>query len=291
MSKTPNNPDESVIKIPDNASAVRYMAAYGTDTPYRSLATLAEARQHPDAAMIMEADYGGQILLTCPVRHVRATEQVLRLLLADLEGMTWGRGFRLDETEPSDGARIYYEPLRPISGVMGGMGGGVVIDGVWEHPEIERMEMVQGQVIEIVAGSRSRLDLREGYPRFKGDSFREAQAYGARIVVRHRKIGGHLLNISATCVKGPEHKFEQLLDEIDAILPNWPDMTPIEHRKRNYSISFEVDSAMDKKESIWLHPALEFMRMHIVCRLAGGSKVAQLPPGRDRWLRRIFRRP
>jgi hypothetical protein len=44
--------------------------AHGTE--YKFFNNLEEARKDPEAAMIMEADSGGQILVTCPVSKVHA---------------------------------------------------------------------------------------------------------------------------------------------------------------------------------------------------------------------------
>jgi hypothetical protein len=141
--------------IPEDGSALRFMVAKADGEEYVSFKNLDEARAHPDAAMIMEADSGGQILVTCPVSKVQATEDVLHQLLCDLETITWGLGGLSGDNLLYD-ARIYYEPLRPGSGVSGGMGGGLVLDGPWLHDELEERGL-RPQIEEILAGKRKRL--------------------------------------------------------------------------------------------------------------------------------------
>jgi len=63
---------EDVGMIPPHFSPVRFMWAKGNHEEYKAFGSLAEARAHPDGAMIMEADSGGQILVTCPVSKVHA---------------------------------------------------------------------------------------------------------------------------------------------------------------------------------------------------------------------------
>jgi hypothetical protein len=53
--------------------------------PYRAYPTLAAARADPDAAVVLEGDYGGQIYLTCPVGLVACDEHALLDLLEDLD--------------------------------------------------------------------------------------------------------------------------------------------------------------------------------------------------------------
>ena len=84
--------DEQPQEIPPHHSPVRSLWAEGHGLPYEAFHSLDEARRHADAAMVMEADSGGQILVTCPVRYVAASEDVLNQLLCDLENITWGRG-------------------------------------------------------------------------------------------------------------------------------------------------------------------------------------------------------
>jgi hypothetical protein len=146
--------------IPPHVSPVRFMSAEGHGERYEAFRSLAEARAHPDAVMIMEADSGGQILLTCPVSKVQAQEEVLNQLLCDLEMISWGPGGLSHSNVPCE-AWIYYEVLPPGSGVGGGMGGGLVVDGLWVHEELQKLGLCR-QIEEVVAGLRERLGPEEG---------------------------------------------------------------------------------------------------------------------------------
>ncbi|MFN3431388.1 MAG: tetratricopeptide repeat protein [Candidatus Sericytochromatia bacterium] len=94
--------------------------------PYRPLRSLDEARAYPDAVVIAEGDSGGQVYFTCPVRLIRCTEAELMLLLEDVDATRWG-------AFDNGGAGLYYERLSVGDGVWGGMGGGVINEGVWVH--------------------------------------------------------------------------------------------------------------------------------------------------------------
>jgi hypothetical protein len=148
------------LAIPERSSPLRFMMAATDGENYQAFKSLAEARTHPDAAMIMEADSGGQILVTCPVSKVQADEDVLLQLLCDLETITWGPGGLSETSIPCD-ACIYYEPLPSGSGVSGGMGGGCVLDGPWLHGVLEELGL-RHQIEEILAGKRKRLQPQEG---------------------------------------------------------------------------------------------------------------------------------
>lgn len=96
--------------------------------PYQPLRSLDEARAYPDAVVIAEGDSGGQVYFTCPVRLIRCTEAELMLLLEDVDAIQWG----ID----NGGAGLYYERLSVGDGVWGGMGGGMITEGVWVHDRL-----------------------------------------------------------------------------------------------------------------------------------------------------------
>src|SRR5215207_1032281 len=138
-------------ELPDHHSPVRDMLAEAHGMPYRAYRSLDEAREDPDAAVVMEGDYGGTIYLTCPVRLVHCDAATLERVLWILDELYWD--------EP-DSARVYYEH-RPVgSGVAGGSGGGVVGDGVWVHPELERWVVDEGlglttALADVIRGRRT----------------------------------------------------------------------------------------------------------------------------------------
>jgi hypothetical protein len=112
-----------------------------------SFADLDDARGHADSAVIFEGDYGGTIYLTIPVRLIACNEQSLAQLLRDIDAIAWRDSF---------GARLFYEPLAVGSPVAGGMGGGIVVDGLWLHPKIEAVG-VRSEIHEVLAGTTSRI--------------------------------------------------------------------------------------------------------------------------------------
>lgn len=119
--------------------------------PYRFFRTLEEARDDPDGAIVLSGDYGGTIFLTAPARIVVCSEEALATLVSDLDAVTWMSG---DQTI----ATVAFEAHPVGSGVVGGDGGGNVIDSVWVHP-MRVPEEVAAQAVEVVLGRRPRVDV------------------------------------------------------------------------------------------------------------------------------------
>jgi hypothetical protein len=117
---------------------------------YGSFRTLDEARAR-DGAVVLSGDYGGTIFLTAPARIVACSEEALMALVSDLDAITWMSG---DLTI----ATVAFEAYAVGYGVVGGDGGGVIIDGVWVHPHRISSE-VAAQATEVVLGPRTRIDL------------------------------------------------------------------------------------------------------------------------------------
>jgi hypothetical protein len=115
-------------------------------TPYRAVASLNEARTEADFAVVLSGDFGGQVYLTAPAAVVRCEEPALRQLLADIDSIEW------DEPE---GTSLAFEQLPVGSGVLGGMGGGLVADDVWVHPRLDRD--VADAARQVVRGGTPRL--------------------------------------------------------------------------------------------------------------------------------------
>jgi len=114
------------------------MLADAHDHDYRAYASLVDAERDPDAAVIMESDDGGQILLSCPVSVVGCGSARLGDLLVWLDRIAWPGG-----DDPS-ARRLLFEH-RPIgSRVAGGMRGGVIDEHVWVHDEFERLMLADG---------------------------------------------------------------------------------------------------------------------------------------------------
>jgi hypothetical protein len=118
---------------------------------YVSYPSLTEAASDPDGALVLCGDYGGTVFVTAPARLVGCDVGALRTLVSDLDAVTWMSG---DLTSAS----VALERHPVGTGVVGGMGGGVVIDGVWVHPT-DVPEEIHAQVREVVSGQRARVDV------------------------------------------------------------------------------------------------------------------------------------
>jgi hypothetical protein len=90
-----------------------------------------EAKKVPNATLIMEGDYGGQIYLTCPMKLVQCKPENLAQLILDIDEQEWG-------CNEGEGASISFRRKNPGDGVSGGMGGGLVEKGLWIHDSIEK---------------------------------------------------------------------------------------------------------------------------------------------------------
>jgi hypothetical protein len=139
--------DSSPQVIPEHESGVRRLMADSGGEEYVAYESAEAARHDPDAALVMEGDYGGHIYLACPLRVVGADETALKRLLGDLDRLA---------CEWDDGAAIRYERLPVGSGVAGGMGGGLVAEEIWVHEEFVH-DGLDEQVRQVVLGERDRL--------------------------------------------------------------------------------------------------------------------------------------
>jgi hypothetical protein len=127
--------------IPDHESPLRAVMASAHGTKYDAVRSLEEARAG-DMTVVMEGDSGGTIYLTCPARLVACDESALHELLVELDSHKW---------KDMEGAAVLYERAPVGSGISGGMGGGIVIDGVWLHPTMEALQLRQ-HVENVVLG-------------------------------------------------------------------------------------------------------------------------------------------
>jgi hypothetical protein len=93
--------------------------------------TLAEA-QAVGGWVVLEGDWGGQIFLTAPASMIDVSEERLRALLHEIDLEAWGR-----QGESSLGIHYVGGPLGRV--MAGGMGGGVLLDDLWLHPELVQL--------------------------------------------------------------------------------------------------------------------------------------------------------
>ncbi len=141
--------DHSDYEVPRHE--IREFIADVNGVPFTAYRSLDEARRDPDSAVVLSGDYGGTIFLTAPVRRVRCSLSTLEVLVSDLDAVTWMSG---DLTI----ATVALERHPVGSGVMGGDGGGIIIDGVWTHPT-RLPSRIRDEAAEVVVGKRSRIDV------------------------------------------------------------------------------------------------------------------------------------
>ena len=100
--------------------------------------SLDEAKKTSNGVAVLAGDNGGQIYLTCPVKYVKCTEDVLKKLLSEIDDIEWG-------CNEGWGAKVDYRRANAGDGIIGGIGGGVVEDGLWIHPDIvnDKKELIK----------------------------------------------------------------------------------------------------------------------------------------------------
>jgi hypothetical protein len=145
-----DRPESEVKVIPGHESPVRRMLADADGAEYVAYATRAEAAADPDAAMVLEGDWGGQIYVACPLTEVAASDEALTELLVALDRLAW-------PYNDADGRQIRFERAAAGSGVAGGMGGGCVDRTIWVHEEFVAAGLDE-QIREVVRGRRARVD-------------------------------------------------------------------------------------------------------------------------------------
>lgn len=140
-------PDPGDPGIPEE---VRRWLAEIHHEDYLAYQTLEQAQLDPDGAVVLSGDYGGTIFLTAPAGLVRCGAETLVTLVSDLDAVTWMSG---DLTI----ATVAFERHPIGTGVRGGDGGGVIMDGVWTHPHAFS-PAIRAQAEEVVLARRSRID-------------------------------------------------------------------------------------------------------------------------------------
>ncbi len=127
---------------------------------FHKFSGLGAARQLGDAWITMDADWGGQVLLTCPVWQVDCDDATLRQLHCDLISISWGSG-ELDDGSVasnygSEGEKIYVFTAPPGHGIPGGMGGGANLPEPWVHEEFVDKGL-KDAILAVLQGSAKRL--------------------------------------------------------------------------------------------------------------------------------------
>lgn len=174
---------------------------------YVTYQSLDEARADPNSVVIFVGDYGGQVYLTCPVSRIRCSQQTLVQLLAAINEFSWG-----------DGEEMYFERVRPDQFVPGGMGGGVVENDVWLHPEFRRLFEVDITILPEVADVLHGLsdDILPGVLQ-KLNAYFEFVAAGVDVPLDALR---HVLNICHCLVRYAGARAEVLLPALRRV-QNW----------------------------------------------------------------------
>lgn len=135
-----------MAKNDSTGGALRKMLE-GTNS-FKSYSDLETAKSDPNAYVVMEGDWGGQIYLTCPVRYVICDEDMLKKILKKLDHMCW-------KCNGGDGAAIRYETFSQGEIVAGGMEGGLAADGLWIHPKILEMNDIKEELEVLILGANT----------------------------------------------------------------------------------------------------------------------------------------
>jgi hypothetical protein len=134
----------------EHESGLRKLMADSHGYEYDSSRTLAEAKAHDDSVVIIEGDDGGQIYAAFLASEVGCTEDALAQLLLDLDAIAWPGNY-------PDMAHVFYERHQVGATIPGGMGGGIVVEGGWVHPEFHELNLAD-QIREVVVGTRARIE-------------------------------------------------------------------------------------------------------------------------------------
>jgi hypothetical protein len=137
------------ISVLPYESSNRKIMAYALSEEYVAYPSFADAQVDENAVIILEAARGEQIYLTCNIRAVHCSEEILDRLLKDLDQVAWSGG------DP-DQARIFYERHRPGTVLAGGTGGGRVTSDLWIHQQFERFDLTKS-IKAVIAGEERQL--------------------------------------------------------------------------------------------------------------------------------------
>jgi hypothetical protein len=136
------DPQNNLPVLPEHESGLRRMIADSQGRQYRTFRSLDEAKSSPHSIAVFEGDYGGQIYVIARVSVVSCSEQVLISLLSELDRLEW---------KDPQGTGLYFEEAEIGQPIPGGMGGGIVTEGVWIHP---RLQQYSSKVEDVLTGKR-----------------------------------------------------------------------------------------------------------------------------------------
>lgn len=138
-------------ELPSHESGLRRLISDSVGGDYVAFTSLAEAQQHSDAVAVFEGDDGGQIYAVVLVSEVVCGQPTLEVLLRDLDAIAWPHN-------DANSAKVFFERRRVGDGIAGGMGGGVVVHGVWVHPEFVELGL-DDDIRRVIAAQQDRIML------------------------------------------------------------------------------------------------------------------------------------
>lgn len=169
---------------------------------------LEEAKREPElSTLFMDADNGGDRILTCPMTLVRATARSLVVLLTDLWMIEGPLGFPREIVWPDSSCHMCWNRVP---------GGHPLVTGLELHiggndPELQR------QVLRVLSGEQERLELPEWYPHDPdkisrpAKSLEEARSHPYRSAARIGFVGTPpLLEVPVRMIRVPLRTIDQL---------------------------------------------------------------------------------
>ena len=136
-------------RIPEHESPVRRIVADSSGEKYGAIKSFSEAKKIPNAYVVFEGDYGGQIYLTCPMSKINCDEKILKQLLSDIDAYCF---------DYLNSTGIYYEVHQTNEGIAGGMGGGITKTDVWIHPKVVELG-IASHIKQVIDGVRNRINV------------------------------------------------------------------------------------------------------------------------------------
>lgn len=107
--------------------------------------------------LVMEGDWGGQVYLSVPIKYIgpAVTDAQIVELARKLDKRAWD----CNEGDGCDISLVHSNEAE--SGIVGGMGGGLKIDGLWLHGEFGSPDSVEAisQALQLVEGTKVQIDL------------------------------------------------------------------------------------------------------------------------------------
>ncbi|MCX6782279.1 MAG: hypothetical protein NTW66_04150 [Candidatus Magasanikbacteria bacterium] len=119
----------------------------------RILKNFDSAKKALNGVVVFEGDWGGQVYLSCPMKYVKCSENVLKKLLRDIDASEW-------DCNKGIGTNLTYYKAKPGDGICGGMFGGVVEDELWIHPDIaeDKKELIK----KVINGELTTINQKRG---------------------------------------------------------------------------------------------------------------------------------